>query len=148
MDVNLAEWPEDSVVVNKLPNGGAVAFLYMTPIETPMEDGTFSVSGTMVEVSFPQFYEGLKADIVNNFNYYWSVGLDNEIRPIKKKLLAKIKTLLANTDYKQSKWTDGALTDAEYEPTKLKRVSWRAAYNAVENATTIAEINMITILAE
>lgn len=148
MEVSLSAWPEDSVVVRKLPSGGAAAFLYKTPVETPMDDGSTSISGTAVEVSFPYFYDGLRKNIIDNFDYYWENGLSTELKSAKNKLLTKIKALLAGTDYKQSKWKDGALTDEEYEPTKEKRASWRAAYNSIEEATTMAEIEAVAIASE
>lgn len=56
--------------------------------------------------------------------------------------------LLASTDYKQTKWKDCAMTDADYEPIRAKRASWRAAYNKIECATTAAEIYAAVIEAE
>ena len=40
------------------------------------------------------------------------------------------------------------MTDADYEPIRAKRASWRAAYNKIECATTAAEIYATVIVAE
>lgn len=43
-----------------------------------------------------------------------------------------LKQLLASTDYKALKHADGALTDGEYEETRLKRQQLRDEINALE----------------
>lgn len=56
-----------------------------------------------------------------------------------------IEKLIAETDYKALKHADGALTDDEYATTKAYRANLRAAYNAVEACTTVAEVDAVTI---
>jgi hypothetical protein len=58
---------------------------------------------------------------------------------------ATIKTLLAETDYKALKHSDGAITDDEYASTKTYRAALRTAYNSVEAATTVAEVDAVTM---
>ena len=64
----------------------------------------------------------------------------NELKTAK---LADIKAKLSATDYKRMKYDDGDLTAEEYEPIKVERHNLRTAYNAIEAATTIEEINNI-----
>lgn len=52
------------------------------------------------------------------------VALESEIRGLKQ--------LLASTDYKALKHADGALTDEEYEPTRLERQELRDKINTLE----------------
>jgi len=61
----------------------------------------------------------------------------------KSTKLAEIKTLLAETDYKCLKFVDGELTADEYATTKTERATLRAAYNIIETATTIDEVNAV-----
>jgi hypothetical protein len=63
---------------------------------------------------------------------------------LKAEKLAEIKALLADTDYKCLKFADGALTAEEYAETKAQRATYRAAYNQIEAATTLDEINAVT----
>ena len=43
-----------------------------------------------------------------------------------------LKILLRDTDYKALKHADGALSDEEYEPIRIKRAAWRAKINELE----------------
>ena len=54
-----------------------------------------------------------------------------------------LKQKLAETDYKAIKYAEGELTEAEYAETKAKRRAWREAYNAIEEAETIEEVNAV-----
>ena len=57
--------------------------------------------------------------------------------------LSTLRKKLDDSDYYGMKCTDGAMTAEEYEPIKIKRASWRTAFNAVQVATSIEEINTI-----
>lgn len=57
----------------------------------------------------------------------------------------EIKGMLAATDYKAIKYTEGVLTVEEYAPIKVYRESLRTAYNAVEVATTVAEVEEVVV---
>ena len=46
--------------------------------------------------------------------------------------IAELKQLLADSDYKALKFSDGALTAAEYEPIRAQRQAWRDEINALE----------------
>jgi len=59
--------------------------------------------------------------------------------------LAKIRELIAATDYKCLKFVDGALTEAEYAETKAYREALRDAYNAVEAADTVAAVEAVAV---
>ena len=73
-----------------------------------------------------------------------SVKTDTEtFNELKTAKLADIKAKLSATDYKRMKFADGDLTAEEYEPIKVERHNLRSAYNAIEAATTIEEINNI-----
>lgn len=50
----------------------------------------------------------------------------------KEERIVELKRLLSDTDYKAIKYAEGALTDAEYESTKLQRQAWRAEINMLE----------------
>jgi len=57
--------------------------------------------------------------------------------------LAEIKAKLSVTDYKCLKFVDGELTVAEYSETKALRSTLRAAYNIINDAKTMDEINAV-----
>ena len=61
---------------------------------------------------------------------------------------SEIKTLLAATDYKALKYAEGQITADDYAATKTYREALRVAYNAVEAATTVAEVEAVTIPTE
>lgn len=46
--------------------------------------------------------------------------------------ITALRMLLAQTDYKCLKHSDGALTDEEYAETKAQRAAWRAKINELE----------------
>ncbi len=46
--------------------------------------------------------------------------------------IAGLKILLSQSDYKALKHADGALTDEEYEETRLKRAEFREKINELE----------------
>lgn len=47
--------------------------------------------------------------------------------------IAGHKQVLASTDYKCLKYTDGALTDEQYEPVRIQRANIRAIINDLED---------------
>lgn len=55
--------------------------------------------------------------------------------------IAGLKQLLDSTDYQALKHADGALSDEEYEPIRLKRQELRDAINALEEEQKEIEIN-------
>ena len=61
----------------------------------------------------------------------------------KSTKLAELQQLLSSTDYKAIKFAEGAMTAQEFEPVRLQRQAWRAAYNAIEAAQTVAEVEGI-----
>lgn len=62
----------------------------------------------------------------------------------KSEKLATLQKLLDDTDYKAIKYAEGVITAEEFAPTKAKRQAWREAYNAIEAAGTVEEVNSIT----
>ena len=61
--------------------------------------------------------------------------LEKQIKDRKQELLAEIaaiRQLLDQSDYKQSKWLDGALSEEEYAPIREQRHEWREQINALE----------------
>ena len=62
----------------------------------------------------------------------------------KSTKLAELQQLLSSTDYKAIKFAEGAMTAQEFEPVRLQRQAWRAAYNDIEAAQTVAEVEGIT----
>ena len=63
----------------------------------------------------------------------------------KQSKLWRIKELLTATDYKCLKFVDGELTESEYTETKAYRAGLRAAYNAVEAAVSVAEVDAVEV---
>lgn len=56
----------------------------------------------------------------------------------KYEQITQLKGKLHNSDYKQSKFIDGELTEAEYAPIREQRKAWRAEINVLE--AEIAEL--------
>lgn len=55
-----------------------------------------------------------------------------------------IKAKLQATDYLCLKFVDGAITAEEYESTKTARAALRKAYNKIESAATLEEVQSVT----
>lgn len=47
-----------------------------------------------------------------------------------------LKQLLAQTDYQALKFSDGAMGEDEYAPTRQQRAEWRAQINELEAQAT------------
>lgn len=47
-----------------------------------------------------------------------------------------LKQLLAQTDYQALKFSDGAMAEEEYAPTRQQRAEWRAQINELEAQAT------------
>lgn len=63
---------------------------------------------------------------------------DRELIQAKSEQIMQIRGELHNSDYKQSKFIDGDLTEEEYAPIREQRKTWRKQIRALE--TEIAEI--------
>lgn len=85
-----------------------------------------------------------KATLVDKGEYYEVCEAPKltlaELTDIKKE---EIKDLLNGVSYKTEKFVDGAISDEEYAPIRLQKQKWREAYNAVEKAATLEELNSI-----
>ncbi len=71
------------------------------------------------------------------------ISESEQLEIYRNRNLSNLRTKLSDSDYHQSKMIDGAMTAEEYEPIKIKRASWRVAFNAVQAATTTEEIGTI-----
>lgn len=71
------------------------------------------------------------------------ISESEQLEIYRNRNLSNLRKKLSDSDYHQSKMIDGTMTTEEYEPIKIKRASWRAAFNAVQVATSIEEINTI-----
>ena len=49
--------------------------------------------------------------------------------------ILRLKKNLANTDYKIHKYTEGVLSQEEFEEVKTKRQSWRDEINRIQSLT-------------
>lgn len=62
--------------------------------------------------------------------------LQTNIRTLKTEAILKkislYKDKLRTTDYQAIKFSEGELSEAEYEPTKLQRIEWRKEINLLE----------------
>ena len=89
------------------------------------------------------YYDGLQEELESDFEVNFEKARLAGLEIAKDNAMNAIKGLLIQTDYKSWKHSDGALTDAEYEPTKTERAELRTLYNAVETAMTIEELEKI-----
>lgn len=82
-------------------------------------------------------------DVVNGSGYVVKPPYKPTLEETKEEKLTALQKLLTDTDYKAIKYAEGALTEDEYMPIRLSRQQWREAYNAIESATTLEEINTV-----
>ena len=86
-------------------------------------------------------------DTEGNPLYVWgeNIPLPSEIlAETKAEKLAEVKAKLTDTDYKCLKFVDGDLTEEEYALVKEQRHKYREAYNSIEAATTVDEVNAVS----
>ena len=84
-------------------------------------------------------------------NEYYQSPINESQLLSSKKLIKQtiIKKKLAETDYKALKYSaDKVLTEEEYSSTKAYRESLRASYSKIEAASSVAEVELITIPTE
>jgi len=91
------------------------------------------------------YYDGLQEELESNFETNFEKARLAGLAIAKDKALSAIKESLIKTDYKSWKHADGALTEAEYEPTKTERAELRTLYRAVEASTSIEQISEIML---
>lgn len=51
--------------------------------------------------------------------------------------ITALKSLLSDTDYKALKHSEGEITEADYEQTKLQRRAWRERINELEAGISV-----------
>lgn len=69
---------------------------------------------------------------------------EERLAAVKQPKLAELQNYLDSTDYEAIKYAEGELTAEEYASTKALRASWRTAYNSIQTAATIEEVEAIT----
>lgn len=76
--------------------------------------------------------ETQQGTIVECDDYYECVPIEAPTEEETKAIeIARLKNLLAQTDYKTLKWIDGALTDDEYDEVRAYRAELRKAINTL-----------------
>lgn len=65
------------------------------------------------------------------------------LQAAKQPKLQQLQQLLNSTDYKAIKYAEGVLPEEEYAPVKALRQAWRDAYNEIESATDVDEVEAI-----
>lgn len=83
--------------------------------------------------------------IADKGDYYEVVEVPSLTLPeLQYQKITVLQVLLSKTDYIQSKYIDGVITEGAYDPIKTRRQEWRNAINSIQTATTIAAINTVT----
>lgn len=75
-----------------------------------------------------------------------SLVLAEELAAKKNEKLSTLQQNYTDAKYVQEKFVDGALTAEEYAPMKTLRQTWRDQINAINAATTIAEVDAINVV--
>lgn len=76
-------------------------------------------------------------DTENPYNIEFFIGVPyNDEQKAQYKQIAELKRKLRDSDYKASKYADGAYTEEEYAPIRAERASWRAEINRIEETFT------------
>ena len=57
---------------------------------------------------------------------------------------AKLRELLAQTDYEAIKYAEGVITADKFANLKTAREAWRTAINSIQDATTVEEVTAVT----
>lgn len=95
----------------------------------------------------------LIADSENEYGIEFHIGvLYNDTQRQQAAEIKTLKKLLKDTDFKAIKYSEGAISEEEYEPVKTVRASWRARINEIEESfvrptLTRKEIDMAERLA-
>lgn len=80
-------------------------------------------------------------ELVDNpdYNAYIQAQEEKNIKRQKKDRIAKLKSLLAETDYRAIKYAEGLYTEEEYAPYKVLRQSYRDEINQLEEELNAQE---------
>ncbi len=80
-------------------------------------------------------------ELVDNpdYNTYIQAQEAKNIKRQKKDRIAKLKSLLAETDYRAIKYAEGLYTEEEYAPYKVLRQSYRDEINQLEEELNAQE---------
>ena len=119
MRISITTFPPDGVeILNRT---------YMTPIirlykdlQTEVVNDDTRLTADVVEITLP-YYDGLRDDIVSNFDYYFERGRKLELEEAKQKKREEVK---------------GRLLTVEYNVLM-------AQYKAIDEATTLEEVEEI-----
>lgn len=71
---------------------------------------------------------------VANRNAIMDAMLEIEANEARNKKIEELKSLLEESDYQAIKFTEGWMSQAEYEPIKNQRQNWRDEINQLQNA--------------
>lgn len=93
------------------------------------------VNGTLVWIDTDGFREPTAEEIQAREEKLANIKAEDEKRKRKTAITQQInvyKHNLERTNYKQSKWLDGALSEEDYAPIRVQRQEWRDHINALE----------------
>lgn len=141
--IGITAMPERGVDISLMPISGGRCIVRLFKDEQSTEaNGMAQITADVVELEMV-YYDDLQLEVESNFEKYFEIGAQKELAEAKTKKLAVIKTELAESDYKCFKHADGAISDTEYENTRLERETLRAKFNAIQSCTTLAEVEVI-----
>ena len=135
----------ERMTAQKTDEDGNLLYLDWPGRETTEECADFQLDPESQEVEWKD-YQPVMIDGDPLYEWRPIVPTDAEVlSEAKRAKLAEIKSLISATDYKCLKFVDGALTAEEYAETKAYRESLRDAYNAVEAAASVSEVESIEL---
>ena len=139
MDVRLDNVPKDNLLIVEA-GGWCYVTLYKNVKEETNESGEKVYKADAV--SF-QVKEITRKSVIEHFDYYWNKYYTPILNKAKGAKIVELQELLAKTDYRNDKRSEGALSNEDFEKHKAMRAAWRAAINALEAAKTMEEINSV-----
>ena len=116
MRIGITQIPDDGIEIWNRTYMVPIIRLYKDLQTETLGDETH-LTADMVEITIP-YYDGLRAEILSKFDYYFAEGKKLELEALKAKKKEEIKSLLLTTDY----------------------AVLMARFKAVEDATTAEEV--------
>lgn len=138
--------PQDNVDVRQTDRFTEV-LLFKNAVEKTVETEN-GQNKTVYEVDavrliYPKVANITKESIVAHFDYYWNKAIEADVIANKELKINRLKKLLEATDYEAIKYGEGVISQEQYAALAQARAAWRTAINALEQCTTIEQIEAV-----
>ena len=139
MKIRISELPEGNVSVVKT-GGWNYVTMYKNAKQIDDENGQKIYEANVLTFSIKEI---TKEQVIAQFDWYWNKYISVEVNKKKAEKIVMLQQLLAKTDYEAIKYSEGVISQQQYATLAQARAAWRTAINALEQCTTIEQIEAV-----